>query len=355
MSRSPWTARLAVLLLTLTTIVTGAPPAQAVVPDAAGWVLWNQPAALVTGFGTWPPATTVTPLTPGRYQVVFPGQGAPGGVVHVTAISQSPAWCLAENWFPSGSNEIVIIRCHLPGGAPAPTSFSAFFTRSSGGPSFGPYGYADSQPNGALVSQFNSTGAGNASTPVGAGQWDVVFPNLGTVTGALGGGVQVTAVSPNAAVRCKAGFWNSLATSLRVRVLCFTAAGSPANVRFTVTFQETVSLYGASGPPNNHGYLLSPSTSSALQTNFNSAGGFGVNSSTVVSTPTQTYVVFPNIAAAPNTVQVTAHGINPNYCNINNFWVNANPAGVLVRDVVCYTPASVVVSDNFSISMSSRL
>lgn len=87
------------------------------------------------------------------------------------AIHNAPHWCQAESWFQSGIDEIVNIRCYRAGGVLDPTSFSAFFVRASGGPASGPYGYVDSAASGALVSQYNSTGAANSSTPTGIGQW----------------------------------------------------------------------------------------------------------------------------------------------------------------------------------------
>jgi hypothetical protein len=62
-----------------------AAPAEAAVPDGHGFVQWNGTAVVPSG--TWPPATTVTPGGGGLYRVIFPGQAAKGGVVHVTAIS----------------------------------------------------------------------------------------------------------------------------------------------------------------------------------------------------------------------------------------------------------------------------
>lgn len=53
--------------------------AQAAVPDRFGFVLWNGSGPV--GSGTWPSPTAVTVLGVGRYQVIFPGQAAAGGVV----------------------------------------------------------------------------------------------------------------------------------------------------------------------------------------------------------------------------------------------------------------------------------
>jgi len=200
-------ARLAACLLALATFLTIVSPADAAVPDRKAWVLWNQPGGSVVPFGIWPAATTVTPLGVGRYQVKFPGQGAPNGIVHVTAVNNTPHWCQAENWGQSGADEIAIIRCYRVGGALDVSSFSAFFVRASGGPSSGPYGYVDSAASGALISQFNSTGAPNTSTPGGVGQWLVRFPGLVT-GGPLDGSLQATAVNPLQGARCKVSGWH---------------------------------------------------------------------------------------------------------------------------------------------------
>ncbi|MFC0629362.1 hypothetical protein [Kribbella deserti] len=327
-------------------------PAQAAVPDAKAWVLWNQTSGATVGFGTWPANTTVTPIGVARYQVRFPGQAAPGGVVHVTAVHDAPHWCQAETWFPSGADEIAIIRCYRVGGALDPSSFSAFFTRSSGPSASGPYGYVDSQASGALVSSYNSVGAANVSTPTGVGSWHVRFPGLVT-GGPLDGSLQATAVNNVTGARCKVGGWSSNAGGQDVKVACFNSAGAPFNTRFTLTYQHKVSLYGATMPPKYHGYLLNQPPLGPATTNFNSVFGFGANT-IMASGPGLSMVTFRGIGFPQNTVQVTAYANGSSFCGLSTAWNNFTP-DLIVRNVNCFTNAGAPINTGFTISTSSIL
>jgi hypothetical protein len=355
MDRSKWVARLAIGLAALVAIIAATEPASAAVPDRKGWVLWNQGVAATVGYGTLPAATTVTPLAPaGRYQITFPGQAAPGGIVHVTAINNSPHWCQAEQWFQSGADEIAIIRCYKIGGVLDPTSFSAFFTRASGLPAAGPYGYVDSQASGVLVSQYNSSGGVNTSTPGLLGQWVVRFPGIIT-GGPLDGGLQATAVNTTIGARCKVASWVSTATSEDVQVHCFDSFGMPLNTRFTLTYQHRVSLYGASLPPKNHGYCLNQPPAGPATTNFNAVLGFNFNTITPAGVGLS-LITFPRIGFAQNTVQVTAFGTSSDFCGLNTFWINTGSGpDTIVRDVNCFTSAGAPINSGFLVTSSSIL
>ncbi|GAA0583025.1 hypothetical protein HPO96_08965 [Kribbella sandramycini] len=346
-------ARLLACLLMLATFLTVAQTAaDAAVPDRKGWVLWNQTAGAVVPTGTWPAPSTVTPTGVGQYQVKLAGQAAPGGVVHVTAIHNAPHWCQAVNWFPSGADEIVNIRCYRAGGALDVTSFAAFFVSASGGPAPGPYGYVDSQPNGALVSQYNSTGAPNTSTPMGVGAYQVKFPGL-VAGGTLDGSLQATAVNPQQGARCKIRNWVSSGAGQTVNVLCWNAAGAPLNTRFTLTYQYKVSLYGAAIPPKYYGYFLNLPPVGPASTNLNSVMGLGANTLMPAGLGLS-LITFPRIAYTPNTVQVTAHGSNSHFCGLNTFWTNSTSGPDLyVRDVNCFTNAGAPVDTGFTVSANS--
>src|SRR5215470_2065521 len=104
-------------------------PAQAAVPDRFGFVLWNG-SAVVPG-ATVPAATTVLFAPPGHYRVLFPGQAAPGGVVHVTAINSTPHSCQAVAWGAVGADEVVLVDCYIVPGVLDKSAFSATFESSS--------------------------------------------------------------------------------------------------------------------------------------------------------------------------------------------------------------------------------
>src|SRR5215468_5153090 len=83
MSVKRWASWAAAAVLAAAGAAVWAQPAQAAVPDRFGFALWS--GGVVSQ--AQPPGTTVSAIgAPGRWLVKFPGQGIPGGVVHVTAV-----------------------------------------------------------------------------------------------------------------------------------------------------------------------------------------------------------------------------------------------------------------------------
>jgi hypothetical protein len=343
------TGTLAVAALSAAVLASAA-PAAAAVPDRIGFVLWSGSAVVPSG--TTPAATTVVALGVGRYRVTFPGLATTNGIVHVTAIKSTPHWCQAESWGSVGPDETVTLRCYLAGGVLDPSGFAAFFTRSSGTGAGGPYGYVDAQPSGAIVSQYNSAGAGNVVTPLAVGQWKVKLPGLGT-PGPNDGSWQATAVNAASPARCKIASWSSTPADQSANVFCFNSAGAAFNTRFTVSFQYRTSLYGAAIPPKYFGYLWNIPPLGPPTTNFNAVLGVGFN--TISSAGVGLSLVqFPAIGFTPDTMQVTAYGPSSNFCGLNTIWAHSGTTTV-VRDVNCFTNAGTAVNTGFLISDNSIL
>lgn len=352
MLRSRLAALLAALTLAATAGAVAAPPAQAAMPDAYGFVLWNGSAT--DPFGTWPAGTSVAASASGIYTIKFPGLAARGGVVHVTAVNGGARWCQAVKWTPSGTDQIVYVRCFQAGGAPAPgTGFTAVFTSSSGppGPVKGSYGYVDTEPTGHLNSEYNSAGAANGVNPLGTGVWEVKLPGL-SAPGPVDGGIQVTATDAKPA-RCKVIKWASDPGGQYILVACFDATGAPYDTRWSLSYQLFQSLGGAGWPPDNFGYLWNEPPLGPASTNFNSQAGSGAN--TIVSAGAGLSLVrFPKIGVTPDTVQVTASGGGSEFCNLLTTWGHAGGETV-VRDVACYTNGGTRLDTGFLISANSAL
>jgi hypothetical protein len=331
--------------------VVTALPAEAAVPNRFGFVLYNGGA--VVGSGTTPAATTVLNGSPGRYLIRFPGQGTKGGVIHVTAINPKPHWCQIDKFAPSGADELVAISCYKPGGVRQNSAFSLIFSSSSG-PAAGPgrFGYVDSQPSGAIVSQYNSAGLANGVSHPAVGRWLVKLPGLGT-PGPQDGSLQATAVSPNVGARCKVANWASSPAGQQVKVFCFNSAGAPFDTRFHLSFQYRRALYGAVFPPKNFGYLWNRPPLGPPSTNFNSVLGPGVNAITPAGVGLS-LVTFKAIGVLPDDVQVTAFGAGSQFCGLLTAWAHSGST-VIVRDVNCFTNAGTPVNTGFFVSHSSRL
>jgi hypothetical protein len=329
------------------TALSSAGAAGAAVPDRFGFVLWS--GGTVVGTGTTPAGTTVSIGGTGIYKIDFVGAAAAGGVVHVTAINSSPHWCQVNGFGPSGADEIVTISCYRVGGAPDFTDFSAIFSSSSGPTAPGSFGYVNSLPSGALVSQYNSAGPSNVVTHTGTGQWSVKFPGLST-PGPIDGSLQATAVSPpTVPARCKVLNWTSSGSGQVAKVTCYNAAGLLTDYQFTLTYQYQRALYGGFAPPKYFGYLWNQPVGGPVSTNYNNPLGPGANSLTPGSL---SLVKFPALAVLPDDIQVTAAGPGSDFCGLNFAWTHSG-ADTIVRDVNCFTNSGAPSAAGFLISDNS--
>ncbi len=338
----------ALLVLVAAALFSSASPAAAAVPDAVGMVLYDGGAGTVP-WGTWPPTTTVLPGAPGQYKVVFPGQAAQGGVVHVTAIDPAPFWCQAQDWYPAGPDEVVLIACYaaVPAGAPVNTRFSATFTSSSGpSPVSGArYGYVHAMPGGTVISQYNSVGAFNTVSPIGLGEWVVDMPGLTTPTD-FGGSLQVTAADPGVPARCKVAQWLPNPSGQRFIVHCVDAIGGPYDTGFSLTYQYARTLYGSAG--ESYGYVWNEPPLGPPPTNYNSAAGLGANTVTGSGSGLST-VFFPMLTLLPDDIQVSAMGPGSEFCGMNMFWAHT-AAGTVVGDVRCYSSSGQPLDTGYMVS-----
>lgn len=344
-----WASWVAVTLLVAGGVAGAAQSAQAAVPDRVGFALYS--GGVVSQ--QWPAATTVVPGPPGRYTVTFPGQGIAGGVVHVVAVHDALAnppgrWCQADGWGPAGVDEIVKVSCYRPGGVLDPVpGFSVQFSRSSGPVAGGFYGYVHSNGAGAIITQYNSVGAGNSVFHAGVGTYSVSFPGLGTA-GPNDGSLQVTAVNAVVGARCKVAGWSSTPNGQFLRIYCFNSGGALADNTFSVTYQYKRSLYGPAFPPGRFGYLWNAPPLGPPTTNYNSTGPLNV----LAGGPPVWTATFPNLASSPGNAQVTAYGANPNFCGLHAPWGVAGAN--LVARVNCFTNAGVPINTGFFVSYSSR-
>jgi len=339
-----------IALVVVAGVTLGAPAARAAVPDRAGFVLFAAGAVS----NAFPAGTAVGPSgVPGHWVVRFPGQAAPNGIVHVTAVHDGVGippgrWCQAEDWGPVGADEQVKVACYAPGGAADPRpGFSVLFTRSSG-PFAGPdrYGYVDANPAGVIISQYNSVGAVSTITHAGPGLYSFSLNGLGTAS-PNAGHLQLTAVNPAAGARCKVATWSSSPNGQFGRILCHNAVGAPADTRFALSYQFQRSLYGPKLPPSRYGYLWQAPPLGPAPTNFNSTG---VANTLAGGGPYG--LRYPNLASNPGNAQVTAVGGGADFCNLQAPWSIAGPDMVL--RVACYTSAGASVPGAFFAGYSAR-
>lgn len=324
--------------------------ADAAVPDRFGFALWS--GGVVTQ--AVPAGISVSPSgPPGRWQVKIPGQGIPGGVVHVTAVHDALAtppgrFCQAEKWGPDSAvppNEIVMVSCWNTAGALDPTpGFSVQFSASSGPVGGGFYGYMFNTPTCAMAATYNSTGAGNSCVHAGTGVYSVNFGGMAT-PGPMDGSIQVTAVN-GVATRCKPASFSS-GPSQSFRILCWNAGGALVDSAFTVTYQMKRSLYGPAFPPGRFGYMLN---GGPAPTNYNSVVGANAWGG---GPPVWTVKFYQLSGGAPGNSQAVAFGANPNFCGLAQPWAAFGTD--IVTYVNCFDNAGNPVNDQFVNSYSSKV
>ncbi|MFI6318893.1 hypothetical protein ACIBG8_15295 [Nonomuraea sp. NPDC050556] len=321
--------------------------AHAAVPNRWGFAYVDIPSGIPNPShqaGSWAPGpmVSVSPgVPPGQTVVKFPQIGGPGGVPHVTAVVDAPAWCQIERWAQSGPDELVWVRCYKYGGSPGFVPFTIVYAESTGvlPPAQG-FGYLYYN-GGGIPFTYNSAGGLNSVTPLAVGIWRVVLPGLGTP--ALAGNLQVTAVDPQQPARCKVRLWPAaplVAGAQTLQVICHNATSTPINTGWTLTYHRQRAVTGGAIPPKNFAYTFDntpanpgPYAPVPVGINFNSQGGVNTIQN---AGPGLRLVQFPLVGVLPDDVQVTAYGPGPEYCNLLTLWLTSG-GNAFVRDVACYS------------------
>lgn len=341
--------------------LTAAGTAQAAVPDKWGFAFVDKPTVagipdLSHQAGTWPALMHAhsAPGAPGQVIVRFPTLATKGGVVHVTAVNQAPVWCQAQKWSPSGTSELVDVRCFKPGGAPVFSRFTVMFTASTGGPlpAGRAYGYVHFQPGPGIVASFNSVGGANTVVPGPIGVWKVQMAGLGSTV--QRGGIQVTAVNSSAPAKCEVGAWSWSSSGQVFVVRCFDAGIAPFNTGWTLSYQRGRAITGAQPKLfaytfDNKPLLAGPYAPAPAGINFNSVSG--VNTIGSAGTGLR-FVKFPRVGLLPNTVLVTPFHVGPGFCNLLAPWATL-PPDVLVRDVACFKASGTLLSQASMVTYTS--
>jgi hypothetical protein len=204
--------------------------------------------SLTYQFNSTGAANTITRAAVGAYTVRLPGLGGPGGTVTVTGYGSSSDSCKVNWWSWSGAEALVSVRCQNAAGAAADEQFTLTFHGEVGilgvatdaGYEHG-YAWADQEAVASYTPSpsysYNSDGNTNTATRSSAGVYQVQLPGLGTGGFFTARGhVQVTAYG-SGPTRCKVQSWGSTVNA-NVNVLCFDAAGAPADSRFVVDYVD---------------------------------------------------------------------------------------------------------------------
>ena len=332
--------------------LTAAETAQAAVPDKWGFAFVDKPTVagipdLSHQAGTWPAPMHAhsAPASPGQVTVRFPNLATKGGVVHVTAVNNGPVWCQAQKWSPSGTSELVDVRCFKVGGVPVFSQFTVMFTASTKGafPAGRAYGYVHFQPGPGIVASFNSSGGANTVSTGPIGVWKIKMAGLGSAVQL--GGIQVTAVNPSAPARCGVDAWSWSSSGQVFVVRCFNAGSTPFKTGWTLSYQRGRAITGAQPKQfaytfDNKPLLAGPYAPAPTGINFNSQSGVNTVRSAGAGLR---FVQFPRVGRLPNTVLVTPFHVGPGFCNLLTLWATA-PPDVLIRDVACFKASGTLLS-----------
>lgn len=342
-------------------------PAQAATADLWGFAYSDTlaPVAWTTmdttrQWGSWKAAhpgdwASVIRTAPGRYRVRMPWVGSnQRGAVHLTAVSSSPRWCTAVNWFVIGADRAIDLQCAGPGGVLVDTLFTVLFTASSGVLPAGQGSHAYVHYSGAIASTYNSAGGVNTVTPgPGVGQYQVRLPLVGAAN-VLAGDIQVTATQTSGQpYRCKVlDRWSVLGTDVLIPIGCFEPLVSqPANSGFVVSYHRQRSVTGEFLPPSRFGYIWHH-PAPPPPTNYNNPFGGPANSVTPILVGRYQLRV-PATGLAETHVQLTGYGDLPTYCTIGG-WSHSS-ASELVARITCFDAVGAFADQSFFATATSRV
>ncbi|MDP9073472.1 MAG: hypothetical protein M3N98_04715 [Actinomycetota bacterium] len=364
----------ACLTILATVFPAGGPPAMALAAPAVassssspaakvGWIQQTEPGLPEwngggRAFNTTGGVNVIHRLTAGFWQITFPGLAAPGGVAEVTGnITGAGALdnCEAAYWVPSGSDELVGVRCYDENGNPFDGDFFASYTADGTGTT-APFAFARAdQPSTTfyrpgLTFQYNSAGSAITVRRTSVGRYHVAIPNQPSVAGS-DGTVKVTPFGEDGHLCTVVGYGpNPAGSGVRIDAACFDSTGSPADSDFTIVWARNTSIVGLDAPEWAYGLADQPSNTSVhgytpiARDQFDSVdGGPTLGALVGISSTGVGYDMFlPNEALAnvlDGFSHVTAVGTLPRICNITDESA-ANDHTTEIEGVKCIAPGS---------------
>jgi hypothetical protein len=334
-------ARFVIGLTALTVMSTAPAFAQsAPISRGKGWLWYNGSTAPANyQYNSTGGVNSVVRTGVGQYRAIFPGLGTNSGTVHVTAYGGNHH-CKVVNWFASGRNQQVNIRCFTPTGVLRNGSFSALFYKESGtGTPRSAYLWADQPAAAAYVPsisyRYNSAGAINTVRRLNVGVYQALLPNTNSLSGLRGSGgtVLVTAYGTGSE-RCKVDNWQASGANTLVNVRCF-QGNLPVDSRYTLTYTSDAALRRA-GNRQHGGYAWKTGNTLPIAYQFNTKGFINtVNAAGVVR--------FPRLRPLNKSLAIaTAYGSNSDYCSIQS-WVSGAPGVNTDVTLQCFNSAGALL------------
>ena len=279
----------------------------------------------------------------GSYGIQFEklaANASKAGSLQVTSYGAAANRCQVHSWNSYAAGVQGSIRCTDVSGRAADAQFTTLSAHGLGADRIG-YVLVDtpatrSYPlNGRYAA--NAGGSPVAVTRNSQGSFSVRFPGL--VTGSNRGNVQVTSKGA-AGEQCKLGGWSVSNGALVANVRCFAANGRLADARFSL-----LAVVG-SKPGNTVGYTLTKVPGNASHTPSGTVSQ-SPGAVAVQRTGTGTYSVrFGGFGATRGgTVQVTAVGLDSNWCKVRNWGAGKTDFSA---NVLCFRASGQPADSAFS-------
>ncbi|MBK7949746.1 MAG: FG-GAP repeat protein [Deltaproteobacteria bacterium] len=274
----------------------------------------------------------------GIYDVSFPGFEviADGGNVQVSQTGTSGGYCNVVFWDSAWAR----VHCFNAAGVASDQQFSVLYLKKRTSTKAVLYAWANdsTSPSYTPNSLYSNNPVGGAITAqrFGPGVYGMTWNGASEIA-AGGGHVQVTAYGPGNR-RCKVGSWGLDS----VDVLCFDAAGNPADSAYTVLYLRPRSQdEGLAFAWANQQFATSPYTPFPLYA-FNPAGLAPTATRIALGTYDLTFENFNTQGTGGGHVQVTAYGSGDTRCVTYGFTAE------LVR-VHCFDSAGALVDSRFDV------
>lgn len=291
----------------------------------------------------------------GVYEVRFGDLGwtTTGGMPQVTPVGSSNHYCNVDNWYPSGPEQVVGVRC-FNAGQPADSAFDVMYLRGSKdvrGPAQFAYLWAGS-PTAAQydpdpVYSFNASGLTNSVQRLATGRYRVTLPGLLTADGFAKANAE-TSQGTDRSVDCNTAGWFPAAQAQIVDVRCVDHLGHPVDAAFDLTFLQndpgaTILWWADVAHVQNLQFLNPDYVPGPAEITYNSFPG-AVNR--VVRLSTGRYRVHFGGFGPPASVsvQVSTWQALDHRCKAGG-WTQQN--GAIVVDVQCNTLAGVPLDATF--------
>ncbi len=303
-------------------------------------------------------ANTVARSGQGTYVAKFPGLADyDKGTVNVTAYGSSNDTCKVERWNSVDADLLVTVRCFTSTGLAADTSFTVSYSSWRG---FSDFTYlwssdenstsnqnsASYNPSGYLFTPYSS--APPTVTRAGTGDYTVRIPSQAqaSLRDPHGGGIVNVTAYGSRSESCKVAWWG-IGEDLVARILCFSAAGDPADSRFAMTYHRKTDLLGRFS--TNHAYVWADQETAASYVpvhryQFNTQPG----ELSITRSGAGAYSVkIPGQGQTGGHVQVTAYGTGAERCKVESWGLSGADQFVRVR---CFNARGSPADAKFTLS-----